>query len=77
MLGALPTDLTLKDNNGEDNVDAAVSQGILTEPVDEEITASKMQTESMKDDNVTDTQDTTQHDDNSQLDTSVVHMSRP
>ena len=59
------------------NVDATVSQGTLTEPVDEEITASEMQTESMQNDSVTDTQDTTQHDDNSQLDTSVVHMSRP
>ena len=80
MLGALLTELTqtlLKDSNSEDSIDAAVSQGTLTEPIDEEITASKMQTESMKDDNVTDTQDTTQHNNNSQLDTSVVHMSRP
>ena len=35
-----------------------------------------METVSMKDENVTDT-NTTQHDDNAQCDTSVVHMSRP
>ena len=74
MLGALLTDLTqalLKDNNDEDSVDAEVSQdtvsqvpqGTLTETVDEDISTSKMETVSMKDENVTATH-TTQHDDN-------------
>ena len=53
-----------------------VSQDTLTEIADEDISTSKMETVSMKDENVTDTH-TTQHDDNAQCDTSVVHMSRP
>ena len=84
MLGALLTDLTqalLKENKDGDSADAEVSQDTVSqdtvaETVDEDMSTSKMETVSKKDENVADTH-TTQHDDNTQCDTSAVHMSRP